>query len=243
MSLYAIADLHLSGKTPKPMDIFGSRWQDHAAKIAKNWRAIVDPEDTVILPGDISWALSLEDAMVDFRWIDELPGRKLIGKGNHDFWWATVSKMKKTFADEKISTIDFLYNNAFETEDYIVCGTRGWYMDERQQNTVNETDFEKIVARENQRLALALDSAVPLREATGKPILVFFHFPPVFKDFVCKPLLDTMHRYGVDRCYYGHIHGIYSIPPSEGYDGIRCTIISADYLNFVPRIIPPPDET
>ena len=241
MALYAIGDMHLSESVNKPMDIFGGRWQNHAEKIEKNWRAIVNDDDTVVIPGDISWALSLEEATVDLQFIDSLPGKKLIGKGNHDFWWGTVSKMKKHLEDNGITTIDFLHNNAFELEDYIVCGTRGWYMDEKQQNTANETDFDKIVSREAQRLDLALAAALPLREATGKPILVYFHFPPVYRSFICRPFLDKLHKADIKHCYYGHIHGTYNIPRTAEYEGISFSLIAADFLNFVPMITFPLD--
>lgn len=239
MSLYSIADLHLSTTANKPMDVFGSRWTDYAAKLEKYWRAIVTDEDTVVVPGDISWAMTLEEAEADFRFINSLPGKKLIGKGNHDFWWATMSKMTAFMADHKFSSIGFLYNNAVETDDYIIAGSRGWFVEEKQQNTLNETDYDKIVAREDQRLRISLDAAAKLREATGKPILAYFHFPPVFKAFVCEPIVNTLKEYGITNVYYGHIHGVYNIPRTRTYEGIKFTIISADYLGFIPMITMP----
>ncbi len=239
MSVYSIADLHLSGAVNKPMDIFGHRWQSYTEKLEKNWRAIVSDDDTVVIPGDISWAMTLEEAVVDLKFIDSLPGRKLIGKGNHDFWWATLTKMKAFLADNGIATIDFLYNNAFETDDYIIAGSRGWYVEEKLQNTLNDTDYDKIVAREDQRLRISLDEAKKLSEASGKEILVYFHFPPVFKAFICDTLVATLKEYGITNCYYGHIHGTYNIPRARIHEGIRLTIISADYLNFIPMITMP----
>ena len=130
MSIFAIADLHLPLSTDKPMDIFGHRWQDYVNKIKKNWCAIVTDNDTVIIPGDISWSINIEDADADFEFINSLPGKKLLGKGNHDYWWGTMSKNRAYIAKKGYDTIDFLFNNAYEVEDYIICGTRGWYIDE-----------------------------------------------------------------------------------------------------------------
>ena len=234
MSTFVIADSHLSLSAPKPMDIFGDRWKDHAGKMESRWKAVVSPEDTVLMPGDISWGLTLEDALEDLRFLDRLPGRKILGKGNHDFWWNTVSKMRARLSEEGMTTIDFLHNNAFETDVCVAAGTRGWYIEEKLQNTKNETDFDKIVAREATRLQLSLERAVPLREKTGKPIVVFFHFPPVYKDFRCEPLLDLLHRYGIIQCYYGHIHGAYQEPMTTECEGISLSLIAADYLHFTP---------
>jgi len=235
MSLFSIADLHLSLSVDKPMDKFGSRWQGYTEKLEKRWRAVVTDEDTVIVPGDISWGIDLEEALADFKLIDSLPGKKIIGKGNHDYWWSTVTKMKAFFEEHSITTIDFLYNNAFETPEAIIAGTRGWYVEEKLQ--VTETaDYEKIVARENQRLEISLRQAQRLRGDSDKPILVYFHFPPVFKSFRCDEFIETMKKYGIQKCYFGHIHSNYLIPRSVECDGILMTIISADYLDFVPMI-------
>ncbi|MBE6714283.1 MAG: serine/threonine protein phosphatase [Ruminococcaceae bacterium] len=240
MSLFSIADLHLSLSVDKPMDKFGSRWTNHAQKLEKCWRAVVTDNDTVIVPGDISWAIDLEDALADFKFIDSLPGKKILGKGNHDYWWSTVTKMKAFFEENGITTIDFLYNNAHDTEDFIIAGTRGWYVEEKLQ--VTETaDYAKIVARENSRLEMSLKEAVKLRGNSNKPILVYFHFPPVFKNFRCDEFIRTMKAYGIRNCYFGHIHSNYLIPRSTETDGIMMTIISADYLEFVPMITNPLD--
>lgn len=235
MSLFSIADLHLSLTTDKPMDKFGSRWQGYTEKIRKRWCAVVCENDTVVVPGDISWAIDLNEALEDFRFIDSLPGKKIIGKGNHDYWWSTVTKMKAFFEENGITTIDFLYNNAIETEDAIIAGTRGWYVEEKLQ--VTETaDYQKIVSRENQRLEMSLAAAKKLQDETSKPILVYFHFPPVFKNFRCNEFIETMKKYNIKNCYFGHIHSNYLIPRSTETDGILMTIISADYLDFVPMI-------
>lgn len=237
MSIYAIADLHLSEATDKPMDIFGSRWQGYTEKIVKNWKAIVKPTDTVIIPGDISWASTLEESTPDFELINSLPGKKIIGKGNHDFWWQTNAKFKKFLKDNNFDTIDLLYNNAHLVEDFIIAGSRGWYIEERLQNTINETNYDKIVSREAGRVRLSLEAAKKLNVNGDKEITLFFHFPPVYKEFICQPIIDVIKEYGIKKCYFGHIHSNYSEPTKFTFDGINFEIISADFLNFIPKLI------
>ena len=240
MSLFSIADLHLSGAVDKPMDVFGSRWSDHTAKIVKRWKSVVTDSDTVVIPGDISWGMTLNDALPDFKLIDSLPGKKIIGKGNHDFWWETVTKMKRFFEKNGIETISFLYNNAHETDDFIICGTRGWYVEERLQNTVGDVDYMKIVQREALRLEASIKEAEKISETCGeKPILAYFHFPPVFNGFICRELIDILKAHGIKHVYYGHIHGVYNVPKTFEFEGMEFTIVSADYLNFVPMITAP----
>ena len=240
MSIFTMADLHLSLTVNKPMNIFGSRWIDHTEKIKKNWCAIVNEDDTVIIPGDISWAIDYDEAILDFQFIESLPGKKLLGKGNHDYWWGTMSK-NRAFCDKLgLKTIDFLFNNAYKVEDYIICGTRGWYVDEKLQSTTNDVEYTKIVAREASRLRTSLEEAKKLQE-NDEQILVFFHFPPVFNSFVCEEFVDILQEYGIKNCYFGHIHGSYAVPKSTTYKGIAFTLISADYLNFVPMIVMPND--
>ena len=239
MSVFVIADLHLDILTnEKSMEIFGNRWQGYIEKIQKNWKRVVTDNDTVIIPGDISWALSLEDSLADLKWIDSLPGRKLIMKGNHDFWWTTLSKMKRFFEENSITTIDFLYNNAFEVEKYVVAGSRGWFVDKVVQPSASvNADYEKIVKREVIRLRLSLDEAKKLSEQTGKEIIAFFHFPPVWSDFECKEILEVLQEYNVCRCYFGHIHGCYSIGGLLKWENIEFKMISADFLDFLPQIV------
>ncbi len=239
MSIFAMADLHLSLSVNKPMDIFGQRWQNYVDKIKKNWCAIVNDDDTVIIPGDISWAIDLDEAKADFEFIESLPGKKLIGKGNHDYWWSTMSKNRKFLDDNGFKTIDFLFNNAYEVEDYIICGTRGWYIDEKLQNTKTDAEYPKIVAREASRLKLSLDEALKLKGDNNKQILVFLHFPPVYNSFICDEIVDVLLQYNIKNCYFGHIHGTYNIPKVVNYKGIDFCLISADYLNFIPMIVMP----
>ena len=237
MSVWVIADLHLSfGKdVPKPMDRFGSRWENHAEKIARRWNAVVRPGDTVVMPGDFSWADTLSEAEADFRFLDALPGKKLLGKGNHDYWWTGVTKMKAFLAERGFSTVDFLYNNAHAAEGLALAGARGWFLEERQQTAI-EADYGKLVRREAERLNLSLAAAEELRRKEGiaEPPLVFLHFPPVWGDFRLDELVDLMRAHGVTRCWYGHIHGQYSQPPSFEWKGITFANAAADYLNFTP---------
>lgn len=240
--LYVIADLHLSTaeETNKSMEVFGNRWNGYMEKLEKNWRAVVEPEDSVVIPGDISWALSLPEAKSDLHFIDSLPGHKYISKGNHDFWWSTAAKMDKLFREEGITSISLLANNAWVCEDFILCGTRGWYQDESCGNMPEGTDYEKLVARETIRLELSLACGKKLAgEHPGLETLAFFHFPPVWKGVVCRPFVDLLRDYGVRRCFFGHIHGNYTVPPVYTEAGISFSLIAADYLNFAPRPILP----
>ena len=240
MSLFAIADLHLSTllETNKSMEIFGRRWTGYTEKLKKSWESLVTDDDTVIIPGDISWALTLDEAKSDLLFLESLPGKKILGKGNHDFWWCTMKKHRDFFQEHGIETLSFLYNNAYETDDFIIAGTRGWYYDEDAQNTPNDTDFIKLTNRETGRLKISLDAAVKLKEASPeKEILVFTHFPPYYAGKESEQIVNLLSEYGIRRVYYGHIHGNYTIDPTIDCRGIQMNIISADYLNFIPKII------
>lgn len=250
MSIFVIGDLHLSTNqsTDKSMEVFGRRWQGYTEKLKRNWEAAVTPADTVVIPGDISWAMNLEEALSDFRFLDALPGQKLIGKGNHDFWWTTAAKMNGFFKANDLHTLRILNNNAYEVENRILCGTRGWFLDEKQQATVGEVDYAKIVNREVIRLKLSLDEAVRLQRAReavdgfSPPISVFFHFPPVWLDFICRPLVDVLHTYEDPDCYFGHIHGMYSTPLLREFEGIRLRLVSSDALDFILHRLPPAER-
>lgn len=240
MSIFAIADLHLStgAGTNKSMEVFGKRWLGYTEKLRRNWESVVRDEDTVVIPGDISWAMRLEEALSDLQFLQSLPGQKLIGKGNHDFWWATASKMSRFFADHGLRSLSVLYNNAYLVEGRVLCGTRGWFLEERQQNTVGTPDYARVVGREVIRLRLSLNAAEDLCRAevsAGRvrpPITVFLHFPPVWLDFVCREMVDTLHEYGVRECLFGHIHGMYKVPRSTVFEGITMTLCSSDYMDF-----------
>lgn len=239
MALFVIADLHLDIKTnEKSMEVFGQRWLGYVEKIRKNWIRVVGENDTVIIPGDISWGLSLDDAIEDLKFIDSLPGRKIIMKGNHDFWWSTVSKLEKAFKENNITTFEILNNNAIEVENYILAGSRGWFTDKTMQNvTQGEVNYDKIINREIIRLRLSLEEAKKLKAESDKEILVFFHFPPIWSEFRCDGIIDLLKEYDIRRCFFGHIHGNYSTNGIVLCDNIRFQMISADFLEFLPCII------
>ncbi|MBE6543396.1 MAG: serine/threonine protein phosphatase [Ruminococcaceae bacterium] len=229
MALFVMADLHLSLDGEKPMDIFGSRWQDHQEKIKSRWLSLVSAEDTVMIPGDISWSMTLEGALPDLLFINSLPGRKIISKGNHEYWWSTAAKINKLFNANGIDTIELLHNNALEAEGFAICGTRGWFT---EANAPKDADYDKIVTREAGRLQRSLEIAQ--EENPEKEKLVFLHFPPALEGFVCREIIDVMHAFNVKRCFFGHIHGKYNIPRSYDFEGIEMRLISSDFLDFYP---------
>lgn len=230
MSLFVLSDTHLSLGTDKPMDIFGKRWNNYMNRIKEEWEATVGAEDTVVIPGDISWGMNFTEAREDMLFLDSLPGRKLISKGNHDYWWATKAKQDSFYNECGITTIDLLYNNAFKVGDYMVCGSRGWYTDDH--NSPKDSDYIKIVNREVGRMQLSIDAANKIDPNAEK--LMFLHFPPVFGDYVCEEIVECLVRNKIKRCYYGHIHGNYDVGAKTEYKGIEFYIVSADYLNFKP---------
>ena len=221
MSLFAIADLHLSLGADKPMDIFPG-WAGYVEKLEKNWRENVRPEDTVVIAGDISWGLEIGETKEDFAFLDSLPGTKLLLKGNHDLWFSTKTKVERFFEENGFSTLKILFNNAYEYGDYAICGTRGW---------MNDQTDKKVLLRECGRLRLSLEAG----EKLGKKPLVFLHYPPVYGGGECYEILDVLLEYGIERVYYGHIHGY-----SAGYaingirNGIDFRLISCDYIQFNP---------
>ena len=240
MSLYTIADLHLSTlvSTNKSMEVFGTRWADYIKRIEANWRRLITDEDTVVIPGDISWALSLEEAVSDLKFIDGLPGKKILGKGNHDFWWCTMRKHDALFEKHNIKTISFLFNNAIECDDIIIVGTRGWYNEKDATNAPDGADFIKLTNRENMRLRMSLQAAAALRERSPeKEIVAFMHFPPYWNGKSSEGIMALLHEYNVKRVYFGHIHGNYTVPGVSEFEGIEMRLISADYLRFVPMIV------
>lgn len=225
MSLYAISDPHLSLGTDKPMDIFKG-WADYVSRLEANWRAVVSEEDTVVLPGDISWALKLEETQADFAFLHSLPGKKLIGKGNHDLWWSTVTKMKRFLSNNGFTSIDFLFNNAFPVGGMAVCGTRGWFFDDLPD--------KKVLLREVGRLNVSISAA----EALELEPVVFLHYPPIYADSVCEEIFSVLKERGIRRCYYGHIHGAGAYNAVKGpVDGIEFHLISCDHLEFCPKLV------
>ena len=229
MALYAIGDLHLCLGAPKPMDIFGGAWIGYMDKL-KDGLSCITENDTTVLLGDLSWALGLEDAKADFAWIDQIPGRKIILKGNHDYWWSTASKFYKFCEENGFSNQLILNNNHYEYEGFAICGTRGWFFEEERSGAHDE----KVFKRELIRLETSLKSAGDL------PKMVFLHYPPRYKGYECKEILELLERYEVRRCFYGHLHG-----PSHGlameglWDGVDFRLVSADKLNFKPFTVFP----
>lgn len=223
MSIYAISDLHLSYNTDKPMDIFG--WKDYESKIKENWNSKVKESDLVILGGDFSWSMDLKDTYKDFEFIHKLPGKKILIKGNHDYWWGTLTKMKKYINEIGFNDINFLYNNSYEFEGKIICGTRGWNFTDLQE------DDEKIYNREIQRLKLSLEDAVK-KYGTDKEIIVCLHYPPL-KTNEISDFVRVMEEYNVTKCIYGHLHGpAHKFIVEKNIDNIQYIMTSCDYTNF-----------
>ncbi len=228
MALYAIGDLHLCLGASKPMDIFGGAWVGYMDKL-KEGLSVIKPEDTTVLLGDLSWALDMENAREDFAWIDQIPGRKIILKGNHDYWWSTATKFYNFCEKNGFSNQWILNNNHYEYEGIAICGTRGWFFEEERSG---EHD-EKVFKRELIRLEASLQSAGDMQK------IVFLHYPPRYKGYTCDEILELLNRYDVRQCFYGHLHGASHGLAMEGqWDGIDYTLVSADRLNFQPyRII------
>ena len=248
MPLYAIGDLHLSLASDKPMDVFGGGWDNYVEKI-KTGFSLLGPDDVCVLCGDISWGMSLEESLEDFRFISRLPGSKIVLKGNHDYWWDTATKMKAALARDGIDNIEILNNNCFFYDGAAICGTRGWLMDaEKDSKHYARNDAAenaehgsaehgsakhnaKIMAREVSRLRASLKAAGNASEK-----LCFFHYPPRFYDFVCPEIIAAMNEFGVKKCWYGHIHGHgHRFAVRGEVEGITYEMISADFVDFVPQ--------
>lgn len=222
MSLWTIGDLHLSYGTNKPMDIFGEHWKDHDKKIKNHWLQTVGQDDVVVIPGDVSWAINMDEMRSDLVFLHSLPGKKIIIKGNHDYWWETQRKMNIFLDELQYDDIVFLQNNHYLYENTAICGTRGW--------SLEGEDHEKMLKRETGRLRLSLESAP---EECDK--IVFFHFPPICPENVYMPLIELMNEFGVTSCYYGHLHGASSQNAVIGeHFGINFSLVSADTLDFYP---------
>lgn len=228
MSLFAIADLHLSLGEDKPMDIFAG-WNDYTQRLENNWKSIVTDDDTVVIAGDISWAMKLEETYVDFKFIDNLPGKKIFLKGNHDYWWGTKSKIDKFLAQNSLNSISILFNNSYECDEYAICGTRGWFLENDKPEDI------KVLNREVGRLTASIESAVK----SGKTPVAFLHYPPVFGGIECREIVEVLLHYNIKKCYYGHIHGQRGIRSAfEGdYKGIDLKLISCDKVSFMPVLV------
>lgn len=228
MSLFAIADLHLSLGSDKPMDIFHG-WDNYLDRLTENWNKLVTDKDTVVVAGDISWAMKLNECKEDFKYINSLPGNKIFLKGNHDYWWDTFSKINRYLIENDFDKIKILFNNSYITEDYVICGTRGWSLE-------SETDEDiRILNRECGRLKLSLESA----KTSGKEPVVFLHYPPIYGNNICFDIIEILKEYEVKKCYYGHIHGIKMIKGAFNgeYEGIKFKLISCDAVSFTPVLV------
>ena len=225
MSLYTISDLHLSLSADKPMDVFYG-WNNYMERIEANWKRVVTDEDTVVIPGDISWALKLEDAEKDLKFLDLLPGKKLILKGNHDLWWSTMKKLTEFFGKIEIKTITPIFNSAIIAEGRAICGSRGWFFEKDEQN-------KKIILREAGRLEASITEA----EKLGVEPLVFLHYPPVYADIVCEEIVEVLKRHNIKTVYHGHIHGSGLHRAVKSYDGISFKLVSCDCIDFTPHKI------
>ena len=227
MALYAIGDLHLCLGAPKPMDIFGGNWTGYMDKLKEGMSVITDADTTVLL-GDLSWALSLDESAADFAWINEIPGQKIILKGNHDYWWSTAAKFNKFCEANGFTNMQLLNNNCFEYEDWAICGTRGWFFEEERSGAHDE----KVFKRELCRLEASLKAAGEKRK------MVFLHYPPRYKGYECKEILELLEKYEVRRCFYGHLHGGSHKLAMEGlWDNVEFRLVAADYLNFKPYTV------
>ena len=224
MALYVIGDLHLSFGTDKPMSVFGQAWTDHEEKLKAGFAALTE-NDTCVLCGDLSWGMSLKESREDFAFISALPGKKIILKGNHDYWWTTAAKIRKFLEENDFGNIEILHNNCFTVDEYAICGTRGWFFEE-ERNT--EQDI-RIMNREIQRLKTSLDAAGDRRK------LVFLHYPPIYQHYRCEGIMNLLKEYEVRHCWYGHLHGKACQQAFNGWiDGTCFQLVSADYLHFKP---------
>lgn len=224
MALYAIGDTHLSLGADKPMDVFGGAWAGYQEKLAQGLSRL-RPEDTLVIAGDVSWGMSLEESEADFAFLDAFPGTKLLLKGNHDYWWNTAAKMERFFAEKGFSSLRILHNNCHYYGDVALCGTRGWFYEEEKAG-----QNQKVFNRELIRLEASLKAAGEAEK------LCFLHYPPFYTGYRCEPILALLERYQVKACYYGHLHGASHRLALQGKQGsVEYHMISADYLKFTPE--------
>ena len=226
MALYAIGDLHLSLSVNKSMEVFGPAWENYHARIEEALGVLTE-DDILILAGDTSWGMNLQEAEADFRFLDRFPGKKYLIKGNHDYWWTTAAKFRRFCEEKGIKSLELLHNNCAFYGDYALCGTRGWFLEEEQK-----PHNAKVLAREVLRLETSLQAA------GEKPILCFLHYPPIYQGYQCPEILAVLEKYHVGTCCYGHLHGPTIRRRLEGKRGeTDFSLISADYLEFVPKKI------
>ncbi len=232
MALYTISDLHLPLGVDKPMDVFGKSWENYVERLEQNWQSVVKEEDVVVLPGDFSWAMYLKESLADFTFLHRLNGIKILAKGNHDYWWETQSKLKGFLTEQGFSDIYFLQNNCYLYGNTAICGTRGW--NPPSPGHASEED-EKIYNREVLRLALSLEEA---KKRGAEEIIVFTHYPPLSGGYPENAFVNMMQKYGVMRCYYGHIHAAGKQHAVNGtVNGITYRLVSCDYVDFTPVLV------
>ncbi len=223
--LFTISDLHLSFNDDKSMDVFKG-WDNYTDRIKANWKRTVNDDDTVVLIGDTSWSISLDGAKADFQFLHELPGKKILLKGNHDYWWGTAAKINEFFALNKFDDLKILHNNCIPLGNIGICGTRGWLYD-------GKTADEKIVLRECGRLKTSIQSAI---EQNLTPV-VFLHYPPAYGEFACEEIIDVLKEYKIKTLYYGHIHGSGFNNSINSYGKIDMKLVSSDCIDFTPYYI------
>jgi predicted phosphohydrolase len=224
MALYAISDLHLASNEDKPMDIFGEKWYKHDEKIKENWLELIKEDDTVLVAGDISWSMRMDESREDLEYIHNLPGTKILVKGNHDYWWTSITKLNNLYED-----MNFIQNNFFTYNDYAICGTRGWVTPNYSKFTAHD---KKIYDRERIRLKLSLEMA---KKAGYNKIIVMLHYPPTSEAFEDSGFIDLFKEFNVEKVIYGHLHGYGLINVFEGIkENIEYILTSCDYLNFKP---------
>ena len=223
MALYTIGDTHLSLGSNKPMDVFGGAWAGYVEKLAQGL-SVLRPEDTLVIAGDVSWGMSLEESAADFAWLDALPGTKILMKGNHDYWWNTAAKMTRFFEEKGFHSLKILHNNCHLYGETALCGTRGWFYEEDKAG-----QSQKVFSRELMRLETSL------KAAGDREKLCFLHYPPYYTGYCCEPILALLEQYRVKTCYYGHLHAeSHRLALQGNWHGIEFRLVSADYVNFRP---------
>ena len=230
MKIFAISDLHLSESCDKPMDVFGGNWENYQQKIQENWKNLVSEDDLVLIAGDISWAMKLEDAKPDLEWIDRLPGRKIIIKGNHEYWWKSISAVREILPPSIIA----IQNDAIKIDNFVICGTRGWVVPEKNKTLL--PDDQKLYERETERLKLTLKAAKQLQE-DGDKIIAMMHFPPRNSDKEDSAFTKLFEEFGVSKVVFGHLHGYTNCELISEKNEIIYYFTSCDHINNKPVII------
>ncbi|MBR4767312.1 MAG: metallophosphoesterase [Clostridia bacterium] len=224
MALFVIADTHLSLSTGKTMSVFDG-WSDYEPRLEKNWRAVVGESDTVVIPGDVSWCMDMEAGLEDFRFLNSLPGRKILMKGNHDYWWSTQKKADEFFEKHELNSLNILHNNTYVEGNIAIAGSRGWFFDAESDSD------KKVLMREVGRIRTSIEEA----KKTGLEPVVFLHYPPLTLLQKCDEIYNLLVEENIKRCYYGHLHSYSHQTAFNGEsDGIKFTLVSADYLGFCP---------